>query len=154
MGMVFAANPGGLFNAFRAKALAIGDELRAKASASAILASATARITSRPVDVSAPTSTSSAPPMIHTVVVGDANGDTIYTPPYLNAAVGDEVLFQFKQKNHSVVQSTFPNPCTSNGGFNSGFFPVGANVTSDFPTFKIRINDVRICRFISNYNLS
>jgi len=137
MGMVFAANPGLKFDAFRAKALAIGAELKAKAAASSILASAT----SKPVDIASPTSTSSAPGTTHTVVVGDKNGDTIYTPPFLDANPGDQVLFQFEQKNHSVVQSSFNNPCTNSGGFNSGFFPVSANQTSDFPTFTIEIKD-------------
>ncbi|TCD67029.1 hypothetical protein EIP91_000649 [Steccherinum ochraceum] len=134
MGMVFAANPGALFGAFKAKALAIGTELKAHAAASSAIASATARIGTI-------TSVNPPPAATHTVVVGDANGDTIYTPPYLDANPGDKVLFQFEQKNHSVVSSTFDNPCTANGVFNSGFFPVAAGVTSNFPTFEITIKD-------------
>ena len=68
MGMVFAANPGNKFDAFRAKALAIGAELKAKASASS---------------AAAPSQTSSAAGVKHTIIVGDKNGDTIYTPNQL-----------------------------------------------------------------------
>lgn len=114
MGMVFGANPGFLFDGFRARALAIGAKLKAEGLASSIRASATAGIKS--VNIAAP----SALPMTHTIIVGDANGDTIYTPPFLDANVGDKLIFEFQQKNHSAVQSTFDNPCTSNGGFNSG----------------------------------
>lgn len=144
MGMVFAANPGNKFTAFRDKALAIGDILKAKAAASS--AAAAAHSTSTATS----TSTAAPPAATHTIVVGDANGDTIYTPPFIDANVGDEVIFQFEQKNHSVVRSSFDNPCTSIGQFNSGFFPVAAGVTSGFPTFSITINDARIPVFFWN----
>jgi len=50
------------------------------------------------------------------------------------------VIFEFHQKNHSAVQSSFADPCGQKpGGFNSGFHPVAANVTSDFPTFMYTV---------------
>lgn len=47
-----------------------------------------------------------------------------YTPDNIKAAVGDMIVFEFMQKNHSVTQSTFADPCTKmEGGMDSGFMP-------------------------------
>jgi len=79
---------------------------------------------------------------VHDITVGSPSGQTIYTPNAISAEVGDQVVFHFEQKNHTVTQSSFAAPCTQkDGGFNSGFMPVAANVTSDFPTFTITVND-------------
>jgi len=88
---------------------------------------------------------------VHTVVVGGmVNGapQLVFTPSNLQAAPRDTVVFQFQQKNHSVVQSSFADPCrqlnidnaTAPQGFNSGFMAVGADET-DFPTWSITVND-------------
>jgi len=78
----------------------------------------------------------------HNIVVGGPQGQTIFTPNAISADVGDQIVFQFQQKNHSVTQSSLAAPCSQkDGGFNSGFMPVAANVTSDFPTFAITVND-------------
>jgi plastocyanin len=46
----------------------------------------------------------------------------LYTPESITAAVGDMVMFQFMQKNHTVTQSTFADPCRKmDGGMDSGF---------------------------------
>jgi len=82
----------------------------------------------------------------HHVVVGP-NAQLVYDPPYINADVGDKVTFSFRQKNHTVTQSSFPSPCSpllgpdgvTHIGFSSGFNPVGANVTSDFPTVSLTV---------------
>ncbi len=77
--------------------------------------------------------------MMHTVVVGGSAGNLTFTPegdcaymrfPYLlfflirklqSAAVGDQVIFQFQQKNHTASQSSFAAPCSrKDGGFSSG----------------------------------
>jgi plastocyanin len=79
---------------------------------------------------------------VHLVVVGDANGTTKFTPEAIFADVGDVVTFEFQQKNHSVVQSSLADPCgAKDGGFNSGFMPVGPDVTSDFPQYNITVAD-------------
>jgi hypothetical protein len=40
-------------------------------------------------------------------------------------------------KNHSVTQSSFAGPCSfKEGGFDSGFMPVAANVTESFPVSR------------------
>lgn len=47
-----------------------------------------------------------------------------YSPEAITANVGDMVLFQFMQKNHTVTQSTFDDPCKKmEGGMDSGFMP-------------------------------
>ncbi|KAJ7786457.1 hypothetical protein B0H16DRAFT_1670558 [Mycena metata] len=84
---------------------------------------------------------------VHTVVVGGV-GKLTFTPDHISAAPRDQVVFQFQQKNHSVIQSSFADPCrklnidnsSAPAGFNSGFFPVD-NTTTDFPTYTITVND-------------
>ncbi|KAH9833018.1 Cupredoxin [Rhodofomes roseus] len=80
-----------------------------------------------------------------TVQVGGNNSLT-YSPPSVNATVGDTIMFEFMAKNHTVTQSTFADPCSlmtlANGstGVDSGFMPVAANSTS-FPTFSFTIQN-------------
>ncbi|KAJ7727843.1 Cupredoxin [Mycena maculata] len=84
---------------------------------------------------------------VHTVVVGGTN-KLFFSPSNITAAPRDTVVFQFQQKNHSVIQSSFPDPCrklnagnaSAPAGFDSGYFPVGANDTV-FPTWNLTVND-------------
>ena len=47
-----------------------------------------------------------------------------YNPESITANVGDVVEFQVMQKNHTVTQSTFAEPCKAmEGGMDSGFMP-------------------------------
>jgi len=79
---------------------------------------------------------------VHDIWVGGADGQLEYSPDAISAQVGDQVVFHFQQKNHTVTQSSFASPCgLKEGGFNSGFMPVAANVTDNFPTFTITVND-------------
>ena len=69
----------------------------------------------------APTSGVSAD---HLVEVSAAN-QLSFVPSHLTAQVGDTITFQFARGNHSVVRSTFENPCqslasTGLAGFDSG----------------------------------
>ncbi|CAO2658830.1 Nn.00g065530.m01.CDS01 [Neocucurbitaria sp. VM-36] len=67
----------------------------------------------------------------HTVVVGGMKAVATgmapvlgYTPESITANVGDMVKFVFMQKNHTVTQSTFADPCRKmDGGMDSGFMP-------------------------------
>ncbi|KAI5478860.1 Env9p [Pseudohyphozyma bogoriensis] len=81
---------------------------------------------------------------IHTVIVGGDAG-LVYTPNYVDAKVGDKVIFQFEPKNHTATQSSFDEPCTrlkdKKGnviGVSSGFEPV-SNTTTVFPTFTFDV---------------
>jgi len=80
---------------------------------------------------------------VHDVQVGGANGQLEYSPEAISAAVGDQVVFHFNPKNHTVSQSAFATPCgLKEGGFTSGFMPVAANTSADsLPTFTVTVND-------------
>ncbi|KAI0094609.1 hypothetical protein BDY19DRAFT_913727 [Irpex rosettiformis] len=81
---------------------------------------------------------------VYDVTVGGPNGTLTFTPEALSANVGDQVVFHFHPKNHTVTQSSFANPCGQEpGGFNSGFMPVAANQTDNFPTYTITVNDTK-----------
>lgn len=85
---------------------------------------------------------SSVSATVYDITVGDKNGDTMFTPEAIFANPGDQVVFHFQQKNHSVTQSSFAAPCSlKDGGFDSGFHPVPANQTDNFPTYAITVND-------------
>jgi len=80
---------------------------------------------------------------VHDVQVGPG-GQLVYSPQAIAAAVGDQVVFHFNPKNHTVTQSSFANPCGAKaGGFDSGFEPVMANSTQAQPTFTITVNDTQ-----------
>jgi len=75
------------------------------------------------------------------VVVG-GTGILKYTPSFVNASVGDVVIFTFQQKNHTATQSTLQSPCAPKpGGFDSGFVPVADSVTSGFPVAQLTVTD-------------
>jgi len=130
-GMVFAVNPGDKLAQFQANA---------KTGGTAPAASGTA---------SAATPSTSAATNDHKVIVGGP-GKLVFTPPNITAKAGDTITFQFQQKNHTVTQSTFGNPCKSIAststsgqvGFDSGFKPVADGVTT-FPTYTIQVNDTQ-----------
>ncbi|TFK35130.1 hypothetical protein BDQ12DRAFT_586018, partial [Crucibulum laeve] len=85
-------------------------------------------------------------PMEHTILVGE-NGGLTYDPPSISASIGDTVIFEFRAKNHTATQSNFLNPCqdlqssTGTIGFNSGFLSVSNGTVSNFPQFRVKIND-------------
>lgn len=80
----------------------------------------------------------------HDITVGGPNGELAFTPDAIFANPGDQVIFHFQQKNHSATQSSFANPCGRvDGGFDSGFMPVAAGVTSDFPTFTYTVENTK-----------
>ena len=69
----------------------------------------------------------STSPTIQVVTVGE-NGQLVYIPDSITAAVGSEVEFQFFGPEHSVVQASFDAPCKAydNGtGFFGGFITKG-----------------------------
>ncbi|CDO68861.1 hypothetical protein BN946_scf185000.g4 [Trametes cinnabarina] len=78
---------------------------------------------------------------VHNVTVGGV-GILKFDPPSVDAFPGDQVIFVFKQKNHTVTQSSLNSPCTPlEGGFDSGFVPVADNVTTDFPIAQLTVQD-------------
>jgi plastocyanin len=79
-------------------------------------------------DVNAP----ATPPRVHHVAVG-ASGDQRFNPRYINAGIGDFVRFWFEGGNHTVTESTFMDPCSAHGAFDTNFFhaPVRALARND-----------------------
>jgi plastocyanin len=68
-------------------------------------------------------------------------GGLTFTPNQVSGVAGDEVIFTFTAKNHTVTQSTLANPCAAvAGGGDSGFMPVAAGATV-LPTKRIVIPD-------------
>ncbi|KAL8966567.1 MAG: hypothetical protein Q9183_003314 [Haloplaca sp. 2 TL-2023] len=87
--------------------------------------------------------------MVHVVKVGNKNGDLTFEPNNLQAAPGSMVQFHFYPKNHSVVQSTFDQPCQpiknnmpSAMGLFSGFMPVKPD-DAMMPSYTIMVNDTK-----------
>ena len=73
------------------------------------------------------TSTAVSAGATQTVIVGGPAG-LVYTPEFVNAAVGDVVKFDFRALNHTVTQSSLNLPCMAlPGGEKSGFRPNPAN---------------------------
>ncbi|KAI0037535.1 hypothetical protein FA95DRAFT_1614116 [Auriscalpium vulgare] len=67
---------------------------------------------------------------IYVQVGGNTTGDgtTVFNPQRVEAKLGDNVIFNFTQGNHTATQSTFQAPCESAhdfnislNGFDSGF---------------------------------
>lgn len=89
----------------------------------------------------------------HVIQVGGPNGSITFSPENIQANVGDLVQFQFHPKNHSVVQSTFDQPCVpiqnvvanASNAFFSGFMPTNASAaaTSNILTYTIRVMDAK-----------
>lgn len=134
-GMVFAINPGDQFANFKANAVSAAPPA---GSASSAAPSATPSAPASPSASSAPAAPSGTG-TTHTVRVGEAGGLT-FSPTNVKAAVGDRILFTFASKNHSLTQSSLNSPCSSNGGFDSGFQFVDPGLTSNFPQYEITIN--------------
>jgi plastocyanin len=79
----------------------------------------------------------------HQINVSNDTAGLLFDPEYINAYVGDVVVFTFHPKNHSVTQSSFNAPCTPlPGGFDAGFVPVTLGTSDyDLPTRQFTVND-------------
>jgi len=78
---------------------------------------------------------------VHDVQVGGPGG-LVYDPPAIAAQPGDQVVFHFHPKAHSVTQSSFASPCgPKEGGADSGLIAVPANQTDQFPTWTFNVSN-------------
>lgn len=91
------------------------------------------------------------------VTVGD-NGLN-FNPPSIKALPRDTIVFEFRSKNHTITESSFPDPCRRKTdttglvtGFDSGFMPV-ADGTTTFPTWTLTINDTAPIWAVSSLHL-
>ncbi|KAI0326355.1 hypothetical protein GY45DRAFT_1329084 [Cubamyces sp. BRFM 1775] len=86
------------------------------------------------------------------ITVGDPdspdNGTTVFKPAEVKANIGDVVLFNFTQGNHSAIQSTFASPCIpahdtniTINGFNSGLRPTNNGTAITNLPVTISTND-------------
>ncbi|KAI8932626.1 hypothetical protein NX059_010124 [Plenodomus lindquistii] len=106
-----------------------------------------------PMAMSTGTANAAAEGMVatHVIQVGGSNGTLTFLPNNVQAAPGDLVQFQFNPKNHSVVQSTFDNPCVpiqnimpnKTDAFFSGYMPTNATAAAagQALTYTIRVKD-------------
>ncbi|KAG6916823.1 hypothetical protein DXG01_005206 [Tephrocybe rancida] len=65
-----------------------------------------------------------------------------FDPSEIHPAVGDTIVWEFRSGQHSVVQSTFKNPCVGNGGINTGVQTVPDSLSVDapgLPTYTITV---------------
>ncbi|KAF8201646.1 Cupredoxin [Pholiota molesta] len=145
-GMVFAVNPGDQFTAFQSAAASAPFGTTTTASTASATATSTT-VTAPAGSITATTTgtttaaTSTATGTNHLIIVGGPN-IIAFSPSNISALL-------FHQKNHTATASAFDTPCralsststTGQLGFDSGFIPVDANVTSNFPTFTITVND-------------
>lgn len=66
----------------------------------------------------------------HSVKVGGPNGEVVFYPNNVTAAVRDTIEFSFYPQNHSIAESDYNNPCKAKtGGIFSGFFVVPSGVS-------------------------
>ncbi|KAI4178944.1 MAG: hypothetical protein LQ346_007310 [Caloplaca aetnensis] len=81
--------------------------------------------------------------MTHMVTVGGDAG-LVFSPSSVMAAPGDMVEFTFMSTNHTLTQSTFPQPCVKmQGGADSGFLPNPNNTISPPPTYMFQVMDTK-----------
>ncbi|KAN0141208.1 hypothetical protein V8E53_000964 [Lactarius tabidus] len=83
-------------------------------------------------------------PAIYQVLVGNLQGNTTYSPPYITGAKnGDAVVFTYSLKNHTVTESTFEEPCTPKAfGLDSGFTHAVASGEVVNGTFVVNVTSV------------
>ena len=75
------------------------------------------------------------------ITVG-ADAKLLFNPQTVTANVGDTLTFSYFPKNHSVVQSSFADPCHPlDGGFFSGFQPLSAGPGP--VEFVVTVNDTK-----------
>jgi len=87
---------------------------------------------------SAAMATQNAAAATHTVIVGGSS--KVYTPDTIEANVGDMVIFEFHEQNHTATTSAFTSPCVANGVFDTDFMPNPNDTVSPPPQAGMAIN--------------
>ncbi|KAF7594867.1 hypothetical protein BBP40_007901 [Aspergillus hancockii] len=59
-------------------------------------------------------------PVVHRVAVGHQNAPA-FSPNRLNANIGDRIIFEFHNHNHTLTQSSLGEPCSPIGALDTGF---------------------------------
>jgi len=100
-------------------------------------------LTAAPPTETATATTTGAPAaaVTHNVIVGGPSG-LVYTPEFVEAAVGDKVVFEFLARNHTVTQSTLDVPCAlKESGVKSGFRANPESIAGK-EMFEITVDDL------------
>ncbi|KIW00758.1 uncharacterized protein PV09_07739 [Verruconis gallopava] len=89
----------------------------------------------------------------HQIQVG-TNGQRVFDPPTVNAAVGDTVQFIWVAGNHTVTSGggSSSAACQPSGKFNSGFLIGTAGKTTGQPTFSLTVKDTNPITFYCAQN--
>ncbi|KAI0062460.1 Le.flp1-like protein [Artomyces pyxidatus] len=94
-------------------------------------------------------------------VGGNSSGDgtTTFQPQRVVAELGDNVIFNFTQGNHSAVESTFAQPCVpahvaniSLNGFDSGFHDITNGTPPAIQPVPILVQNVNQTMWFFDYN--
>lgn len=64
--------------------------------------------------------------LVQTVAVG--RDGLLFTPSSISAPPGSQIEFQYYSHNHSVVSSSYDNPCQPDGRLFSGYMPVSSGM--------------------------
>lgn len=80
-----------------------------------------------------------------TVVVAPAQGVLRYVPPFVDAQVGDTVMFKWGANNHTVTKGSQLTPCNKSA---DSLFTSGSQ-NKDF-TFTQKVNDTNATFFFCN----
>lgn len=90
--------------------------------------------------------TVAAATILEVTVGGAAPNQISFQPNNLNAEPGDIVRFFFKQKNHTVTQTSFTDVCyplldeyTNTPVLDTGFMPVAPEMMDNFPYFDFPV---------------
>ncbi|RYP68731.1 hypothetical protein DL769_005452 [Monosporascus sp. CRB-8-3] len=85
------------------------------------------------------TATEAAPSATHTITVGGEAG-LVFTPPEIQAHVGDMVIFTFMSQMHTATQSSFDTPCDPlEGGMDTGTQPNPNNTVVPAPQVAMQV---------------
>ncbi|KAF2098820.1 hypothetical protein NA57DRAFT_56458 [Rhizodiscina lignyota] len=89
----------------------------------------------------------------HQIQVG-TNGQRVFDPPTVTAAVGDKVQFIWVAGNHTVTSGggSTGAACQPNGAFNSGFLIGNAGQTNNQPTFTMTVTNTKPVTFYCAQN--
>ncbi|KAF7586162.1 hypothetical protein BBP40_009337 [Aspergillus hancockii] len=130
-----------------------------------LLLAVSAQSATATTNTSATSTTTSTGIATHTIKVGHRSDPHQYSPPSVNASVGDIVVFEFYPRNHSVIEADWGVPCQpahkksifASGHFNS-FNEQDGQLVGPPPTWSLVVNDTKpvffYCTAIDSCNVN
>ncbi|CCM03922.1 uncharacterized protein FIBRA_06073 [Fibroporia radiculosa] len=108
------------------------------------------------------TTTSAAAGQTYVITVGHnttSNASLVFQPQEVHAELGDTVLFNFTDGNHTAIQSTFSEPCIpahqtniTINGFDSGFRDAGNGTAITILSVPILAENVNTTMWFFDWN--